>query len=176
MVKASSVQLWQVSDRSVSVCLIVSSWWLSIGSAHLGWFQSCWRRESFLGKRDGRGQSLLCLLFTTPLRGCRPLAVRVGNEPSGLPASMFWVLGVKALCSVILLILAHIAGTLNKPLSRWVMRDDCKDYKVWNHLKDSTPSPLQHTTTFPHPPLFIELPRSPYVYVSGAPHSAQPSA
>lgn len=47
-------------------------------------------------------QNLLCLLSTAPL------AVRLGNEASGLPASM----GVKASCSLILLIPAHIAGTL----------------------------------------------------------------
>lgn len=53
-------------------------------------------------------QNLLCLLSTAPLPGFRPLAVRLGNEASGLPASM----GVKASCSLILLIPAHIAGTL----------------------------------------------------------------
>lgn len=58
-----------------------------------------------------QGQDLLCLLSAAPLRGCRPLAVRVGNEPSGF--TVFWLDGSKASCSLISLSPAHIAGTVN---------------------------------------------------------------
>lgn len=166
------MQLWQVSEHSVSVCLIVSSWWLSFGLAHLGWFQSCWGREGWgdAGIRRRacarRGQNLLCLLNSSaptlpaPLLSESEMDLQIDQSP----CSWFWLEGSE---SFMFCNLADPCSSLC-PVGQWGMTVEITNCEII--LKT-----MQHIPTFPHPPAPHWITHNPpSVSVSGPPHLAQP--
>lgn len=79
---------------------------------------------------------------------------------------------MKDSCWLILLIPSHIAPTplLLSNLRPVRQRDDYGEYELENRLfpfcgRSPPPSP-HHTSSFPRPPLLVELPRSPLLFMS----------